>query len=297
MENQVLYPAKRLALGTVQFGLPYGVANKNGQVSQQEAQKILNLGLSHHLYMIDTAIGYGNSESCLGEIGVSQNKVVSKLPPMPEDTTDVEEWVFGQVTDSLNRLKAPRLHGLLLHRPLDLLGENGPSLYSALLKMRDLSLTKKIGLSVYSPNELEILFTKYNFELVQGPLNIIDRRLFESGWLQRLKDQGVEIHTRSTFLQGLMLMSEQERPSKFSQWSALWTKWHQWLKVNTETALKVCLAYPLSLPEIDHVLIGADSAVQMQQILEALPQGERTNFPNISSTDQALINPANWPKL
>ncbi|WP_419902606.1 aldo/keto reductase [Kiloniella sp.] len=297
MENKLPSPAKRLALGTVQFGLPYGVANKRGQVSQGEAHQILKLARSHSLEMIDTAIGYGDSESCLGAIGVPDYKIVSKLPPMPEDITNIEEWVLDQVKASLNRLNVSQLHGLLLHRPLELLGANGQSLYNAMLEAQNLSLTRKIGISVYSPDELESLFAQFTFDLVQGPLNLIDRRLFESGWLSRLKERNVEIHTRSTFLQGLLLIPEQERPSKFSKWDNLWREWHQWLDINTETALKASVAYPLSLPEIDHVLVGADSVIQMQQILRALPQGEKIELPSISSTDELLINPANWPGL
>src|SRR3990172_7099104 len=110
----------KLALGTVQFGLPYGVANLHGQVSFDEARAILNYAETAGLDMLDTAVAYGNSEQHLGEIGVTQWQVVSKLPAIPEACADVAAWVGASVEASLQRLQIRQLHGLLLHSPAQL---------------------------------------------------------------------------------------------------------------------------------------------------------------------------------
>src|SRR5581483_2256099 len=107
----------------------------------------------------------------------------------------------------LLRLDVKTLYGLLLHRPQQLLGAEGPTLYQALQGLKKGGQVQKIGVSVYAPSELELLNLRYRFDLVQAPFNLVDRRLHTTGWLQRLKEDGVEIHTRSAFLQGLLLMS------------------------------------------------------------------------------------------
>ena len=293
----VQQPVGRLALGTVQFGLAYGVANQHGQVHRGDARKMVELAAAAGVDTIDTAMGYGDSESCLGEIGMAGFKLVTKLPAMPIGTTDVSDWVNGQIGASFARLAVSRVHGLLLHRPLDLLGANGGRLYDALCRLKEASLVQKIGVSIYSPEELDQLTAKYRLDLVQAPFSLVDRRLHASGWLRRLKDRGIEIHTRSTFLQGLLLMPREAMPAKFARWNVLWGNWQQWLESHQETAVHACLAFPLSFPEIDRVLVGADSTDQLRQTLAAATRASPSAMPDLSCEEEELINPANWPNL
>ena len=111
----------KLALGTVQFGLNYGIANLAGQVGLTEAQAILSHARKCGLDTLDTAVNYGDSEQRLGEIGVTDWQVISKLPALPEQCDDVATSVRNQVQASLERLRNTKLQGLLLHRPEQLL--------------------------------------------------------------------------------------------------------------------------------------------------------------------------------
>jgi aryl-alcohol dehydrogenase-like predicted oxidoreductase len=287
----------RIALGTVQFGLPYGIANKVGQVSRIEAKSILHHAYIHNIDTIDTAIGYGESEGCLGDVGVKDFRLITKLPSLPNGCEDIKEWVEEQLEASLSRLGVRKIYGLLLHQPEQLLGLNGNALYKALKSLKEEGLVKKIGISIYSPSELELLTNNFHFDLVQAPFNILDRRLFITGWLQRLKDSGVEIHTRSAFLQGLLLMNRVDIPPKFLPWNDILKKWHDWLDKNSVSALQVSLAFPLSFSQIDRVVVGVDSKSQLLQILSAESDSMNTHVPNLSSEDENLINPVNWSKL
>ena len=287
----------RLALGTVQFGLPYGVANKSGQVSRAEAKLMVRLASENGIDTIDTAIAYGESEKCLGEIGVENFKLVTKLPAMPNGCLDINNWIHEQVTSSLLLLGVEKLYGFLLHKSQDLLGPDGPELYRALDSLKEKGLVKKIGVSIYSPNELEALKNDFSFDLIQAPFNLIDQRLLHSGWMRKLKDNGVEIHTRSAFLQGLLLMKEIDIPPKFSPWKHLWKKWHDWLAENNISALQSALAFSLSFTEISRVVVGADSRDQLMEIINTTSNLLNADLPNLLSTDEDLINPANWYKL
>lgn len=287
----------RLTLGTAQFGLPYGIANRTGQVTRPEAKKMLQLATGYGIDTLDTAIAYGESETCLGEVGIQGFKLVTKLPAVPDGCADVSSWVKEQVAASLSRLGVNAVYGLLLHRPQQLLESDGEAIYQVLQELKKRGQVKMVGISIYSPSELEALIPQYRFDLVQAPFNLVDRRLHISGWLRRLKDDGVEIHTRSAFLQGLLLLSQDAIPKKFSPWVDLWSKWHDWLAHHTVSAVQACLAFPLSFPEIDRVVIGADSVSQLEQIISAATSIAPVDLPDLHCDAENLINPARWPSL
>lgn len=287
----------RLALGTVQFGLPYGIANQAGQVARSEAKAMLQVALANGIDTLDTAIAYGDSETCLGELGTQGFKVVTKLPALPDSCADVSSWVQQQVNASLSRLGVTQVYGLLLHRSEQLLGPNGAALYQALQILKDNNQVQKVGVSIYSPTELDALIPRYQFDLVQAPFNLVDQRLCRTGWMQRLKDDDVEIHTRSAFLQGLLLMAEADIPEKFSPWSDLWHTWHQWMLEKEVSAVQACLAFSLAYPEIDRVVVGADSVSQLAQIVSVANSLPKINLPNLKCEDENLINPALWTTL
>jgi len=196
----------KLGIGTVQFGLNYGVANRQGQVSQDEAKAILGHAWASGMDTLDTAIAYGDSEQRLGEIGIRDWRVVSKLPSIPDGCSDISQWVTDSVNESLQRLKVKCLYGLLLHQPKQLLGQAGGRLYSVLQQLKRDGRIEKIGISIYDPEELDAVCSHYHLDMVQAPFNIFDRRLIDSGWLARLAEQDTELHVRSVFLQGLLLM-------------------------------------------------------------------------------------------
>lgn len=284
----------KLALGTVQFGLPYGVANRTGRVGDGEAVAILELARSRGMDTLDTAIGYGESEARLGAIGIQGWQVVSKLPSIPAGCEDINAWVSTAVSGSLARLNIPRLYGLLLHRPHELLGEHGQTLYRALQRLKSEGLVEKIGVSIYEPSPLDHLLGRYDLDLLQSPFSILDRRLLDSGWMKRLAQHGVELHVRSVFLQGLLLMHG-TRPVAFRRWDSVWESYDSWLSDQGITAAQACLSYVTSFPEVSKVVIGVDSVLQLQENIDAsegdpatVPFGDGTNDPD-------LLDPFRWP--
>ena len=112
-----------------------------------------------------------------------------------------------------------------------------------------------------------------------------------------MKNKGVEVHTRSVFLQGLLLMEQAHIPNKFLKWSDLWYKWHNWLDDYEGTATEACLSLPLSFPEIDKVIVGVDNSKQLLQILNSAKNLNIKSLPDLQCSNEGLINPANWPNL
>lgn len=286
--------ASRLALGSAQFGLPYGVSNQSGQVGRDEVGAILTAASAAGVDTLDTAVSYGESEKRLGEAGVTQWKVVTKLPPLPMNTDDVEEWVQRIVTQSLQRLDLNKLYAVLLHHSRDLQKSGGAALFSAFTTLRNLGIIQKWGVSVYDPDELDDIWSEYRPELVQCPLNVIDQRFKTSGWLARLHAAGIEVHTRSAFLQGLLLMTPDARPVGFNRWSTIWKKWEEWLVERDIEPLHACLSFVLSQPQIDRVIVGVESLRQFQEILGSLADGSITPPAELMSDDRQLVNPSLW---
>lgn len=278
----------------MQFGLAYGIANQTGRVTQTEASAILDCALAAGLDTLDTASAYGESEWRLGEIGVGQWQVISKLPAAIESAVDVRCWVRDSANLTLERLRLPKLRGLLLHRSEQLLGPRGDALHEALLELKSRHTVEKIGVSIYNPAELDALVPRFQLDLVQAPFSVLDRRLATSGWLARLHGAGIEVHIRSVFLQGLLLMDRLERPVAFDGWRPLWEAWHRWLNDSALTPVQACLGFALSRPEIARVIVGVDTVAHLREILNAA-QTPSVPVPDALITeDPYLLNPSNW---
>lgn len=285
----------KLALGTVQFGLAYGVANTQGQVTPDQCRAILREARSRGVDLLDTAIAYGDSEQRLGDAGLTGWRVVSKLPAVPGDCLDVTGWAQTAVRGSLGRLRVASLYGLLLHRPDQLLAPGGDRLFEALLALKADGLVQKIGVSIYAPAELDALTARYRFDLVQTPFNILDRRLLSTGWLSRLSAEGVEVHVRSVFLQGLLLMRSEHRPAAFARWGRIWTAYEAWLQRAHLSPLEACLGFALSAPGVAQVIVGVDSVGQLTELLRAAGRGPVPEPSEAMQTDDVdLLNPARW---
>ena len=287
----------KIALGTVQFGLEYGIANQKGQVFEYEAKKIIEYAKEHNIDTIDTAIGYGDSEQCLGGIGVKNWDIITKIPEIPQNCKDINSWIDDQFMESLNRLKVNNVKGLMLHQPMQLVDSIGQEIW---LKMKDLKkkkLVDKIGFSIYAPEELDKLYVDFHPDIIQAPFNIFDQRLKTSGWLEKLHNSGVEVHIRSVFLQGLLLISAKDRPIEFKRWAYLWKILDKWLAEEGLTPLEACIGFANANEYISHIVVGVDSKSQLKQILEASDKVLDFFPSSIITTDQSLINPSNWTDL
>lgn len=284
----------KLALGTAQFGLDYGISNAKGQVPLAEAGQIVARARQAGCETLDTAIAYGNSESCLGEVGVVGWHVVSKLPAFPAGCGSLLEWCLQQVRASLQRLQIPRLDALLLHAPGQLAGSRGDELFAALQEARALGLIGRIGVSIYAHSDLGALIPRFQLELVQAPFNVLDQGLVASGWAQRLADMGVEIHLRSAFLQGLLLMGESERPTTFVPWQSRWRLWHDWLGATGLTPVQACLGHALGQGLASRVVVGVASLPQLDEILAAACTDVPPLPAGLACQDAKLINPSLW---
>ena len=293
-EIKVGMVAEKLAIGTAQFGTEYGIANKIGDIGSLALESILNLGKLAGISTIDTASTYGRCESLLGSYGVEDWNVVTKLRVLPRGIVDVDQWVGEEIKKSLKILGVRSIYGILVHDVSDLFSCNGDNLIRALSVQKKHGVVKKIGVSIYDPNDLEFLVSNYQLDIVQAPFNVFDRRILLSGWLKHLDQAGIEFHARSIFLQGLLLMECHTYPPYFSRWQAVLEQWRQWLCKNRLNALQACLDFVMNHRIIDRVIVGLESEKQLENILNTKISSNPLVPDSLISEDLNLIDPRNW---
>lgn len=288
----------KLALGTAQFGIDYGVSNTNGETPLDKMADILEVAKISDVKFIDTAFEYGNAEKKLGKIGLTDFKIITKLPAENSLSAEkVTEWLTTCLDCSIGKLKCQSLYALLFHRSETITSKNVDEINDFFFKKSATGLVKKVGVSVYNPDELSRLDSiGFDYQIVQIPFNILDRRFLTTGWFSILKDRGVEIHSRSCFLQGLLLMKNKDRPAYFNKWRAIWSQWDEYLFYSKVSPVEASLAFTLSSESIDKVIVGVNNLTQLRELLKIANRKYLSpfDFPDIATDDRMLINPSFW---
>lgn len=274
----------KIGLGSVQFGLPYGISNQTGQTPIDEVSKILDSAFAEGIRIIDTASAYGTSESVIGMLNNNRFSIVSKFGPS-SSVKDIRQ----QLENSLSALNAKSLYGYLAHLPLDLL-EN-PIVWQELQKMKTENKIQKIGFSLNAPNEYYLLKAAgIQPDLVQVPFNYFDTRFKEV--LTELKAKDCEVHTRSTFLQGLFFTETEKLSSFFDELKPNLQYLHKSYKSKLEGVL---LSYVLQQDFIDVVIMGVENVTQLKKNLESIAVAPELE-PLAVSFPEKLVMPMHWPK-
>lgn len=275
----------KFALGTVQFGLDYGVSNNSGQTSQQEVQAILKKAKENSLLILDTARVYGESEEVLGRCeSISDFNIVSKFMPSHSDGP-----ISDQLKSSLEKLRVSKLYGFLTHRPNSLI--DYPEDWQELIQLKKEGLVEKIGFSLNTPHELESLLENgLEPDLIQVPYNYLDRR-FEDHMI-RLHQKGCEIHARSSFLQGLFFVPAENLTEHFDEIIPLLSKLQSKYGKSLASSL---LHFTTSRPFIDKVVIGVENSTQLSQNIEQLETAIPLENRNFMISERILV-PSNWPE-
>jgi aryl-alcohol dehydrogenase-like predicted oxidoreductase len=290
-----------LGLGTVQFGIPYGVTNERGQVTEGDAAAIVGAALSAGINTFDTAAAYGDSENVLGQALASRAdvQVVSKLPPLKCERIGAEEIARCRATfaRSLRRLRRSSLHGLLLHDAEDLGRPGGERLAAFLEDLKRAGEVAKVGVSVYRRSLLESALARMPLDLVQLPINVLDQRALKDGTLALLKARGVEVHARSVFLQGALLADPMRLPSHFADHRGALSAVAGAAARSGLSPLALCLRFVLERTGAHRAIVGVTTLAELREIIAAA--GDSTPLPDdlefLACDDVRLIDPSLWP--
>ena len=288
----------KLALGTVQFGLDYGISNLQGKIAISDVNNILTAAKLHGITTLDTAAAYGDSEDILGQLQAGNSfSLVTKIPSLVNQSLSLKSIL----ENSLSRLKTENLQALMFHSANDLLSPLGQQYYRHVKAFKTQKMIKQLGVSVYSPKQLFDIMTSFSIDIVQLPLNCLDQRFVQTKLLQQLKANNIEVHARSIFLQGLLLMPIAELAEYFHPYKHFLIRFYTLCKRLNCQPLTLALSIVHSNPFVSKAVIGCCSAQQLDQIVahyhlaKELADEGKGLLAELACNDEALINPSNWP--
>ena len=293
----------KLGLGTAQIGLHYGIANNSGVPPVAEVNKMLSYAAHNEFAYIDTAAVYGTSETILGEtIPLSSDfKIITKIHSFPKELrteSEINSWVDQQVESSLSKLHKRSIYGILLHTMSDLKEAHGKVLFQALQNQKSKGRCEKIGVSAYYSDDLLDIAQQYSFDLIQLPCNLCDQRCITSGIFRALKKFGVEIHVRSLFLQGLLLLDPHQLHDYFKPIADTLLEYSHTCDRLQTTPLHVAIQFGKQMKDVDALIVGAETCQQIDEIVSAY-KDTIENFPYnaFMITEEKFLNPALWPSI
>ncbi len=289
----------KLGLGTAQFGLAYGISGPGLQVTLTEVKAILERARASGITKLDTAPAYGDSESVLGECLAARDgfEIVTKAVAVgtdridPSDIVRVEDAFFR----SLAHLRVESVDAVLVHSANDLLAKGGDRLYELLARWRAEGRIRKLGVSVYTRGQIDALFERHAYDVVQLPVSVFDQRLVADGTLESLKNANVEIHARSVLLQGLALMEPSAIPSGLQPARPLVERFQRTMADWGISPLAGSLRYVAQLEAIDRLVVGVHSVAQLDQCLSALDASDTNHdYSAFACGNEAIIDPRQW---
>lgn len=294
----------KLVLGSVQFGLAYGISNQSARaVPNEEVAKIIEYAHAHEINCIDTAATYGKSEVVIGEtIRHRDFKLITKTPPFFKDSVITEshlQAIRNAFQDSLQRLKRNKIYGLMVHHADDLLKAGGAALFELLLELKAQGLVEKIGCSFYTRAQIEAVSGRYALDIMQVPINIFDQRLLDGNFLVNLQQQGLEVYARSIFLQGLIFLTPEVLPENIKKsGSESLLKLKELGEYYRLSALELALAFFKDLANIN-LVVGVTSLAELRQIHQAFNKImdltiDPEIFKSLACHDPILVNPSLW---
>lgn len=277
-----------LALGTVQFGLPYGLAGATMPVREDDVRTILRRAADAGVSRLDTAAAYGDIEERLaGLVGDLPFSVVSKIPSLPANLGPIEriDFVRQAIARSQARL-GQLLVGILFHDPAPLLGPNGPGLWAAAKEECD-RLGIALGVSGYDPAEVARLHANYDLAMAQLPASALDQRVRQAG------EMPFELTLRSLFLQGLLLLEKEEAARRVPAGMVSTARWRQWCASRDLPPLDAALAIAKSFVA-DYAVVGVDTPAQWDEIAAAWARADAMSEPDLAVEEPGVIDPRYW---
>lgn len=284
-------------LGTVQFGLDYGINNSLGKPKPETVFSILDLAHENNIKLLDSAEAYGNSYEIIGQYHARANNKFEVITKFCAARTDLPSWIVERVEHNLKTLSVDSIYCYMFHSFSDFV-KYYPRYKQDLIALKESGKVGKIGVSVYTNSEIEKLLEEEEIDVLQLPFNLLDNVSQRLSVLEKAKLSGKEIHARSIFLQGLFFKNTNELP-RVLQPLRPHLEEIQKLAIDAKINLnQLCLKYAFEQEGLDHVLIGVDSLEQLvdniRAISEEMPDNIFKKINEITVAETELLSPRNW---
>lgn len=282
----------------MQWGMRYGVVNQSGRPAQDELGRMLDHGRAEGISLLDTARMYGDAETIIGALQTHDLRIVTKLPALAKAAGhEVSTFLHRNFEESLKLLNTDCVYGYLVHHSGDLLGKHGKEVREFLEGLRATGKVKKIGVSIYDGYEVAEVLRSFRPDIVQLPLNVLDQRLLLDGTLAMLKAERIEVHVRSVFLQGLLLIDLAHIPPYFEPMRPLLKRWHARAQMLRLTLPEAALSFVREQSEVDNVIVGAESLAQLREITAAFRTPGICDASDLACQDVQWVDPRKWKTI
>lgn len=293
----------RICLGSAQFGAAYGISNRWGRPQERDIQVVLEYAAESGIGYIDTAPSYGDAEVLIGKyLPRNRNlRIVTKVSPVADSRINISHAnsAIAAIENSLRRMRLDCAYAVLVHHASDMSKPGAEWLVAALIKAQERGLVENIGASVYDSAQISEVRRRVRVDLIQLPLNVLDRRLETGGDIEKLKADGIEVHARSVFLQGLLLMEPNDLPEYFAPLRETLARLHDAWRGQGVSPLCACLAFALRRDGVDAVVVGVNRLSELCEIHRAV-----VNLHDIAPETgpdfrvaPMFLNPACWPSF
>tara|TARA_A100001011_G_C14319001_1_gene849481 strand:+ start:6736 stop:7584 length:849 start_codon:yes stop_codon:yes gene_type:complete len=279
----------KLILGTAQFGNGYGIKNKFNKIDLKKIIEILEISKKKGINYLDTASDYNFINRIKGKYNLSKFEIINKISY--KDTLHYSN-LKKNIFNDLNNLKKNNFYCIHLHQPHLYKKRELDKLYNFLLKLKSEKVVKKLGFSIYKPEEFFYYQKYFKPNIVQAPLNIFDRRIIKFGLDNYLEKKGIQLHARSIFLQGLLLMKNKDK--YFKKWDKNFKLLDFHAKKNSLTNYELSINFIKQQKKINSIIFGVDNINQLKNSLKAFKK-PNVNIPkNLGLDNELILNPSNW---
>lgn len=286
---------QKIIIGCANFGNRYGFIKKKKNI--ESVKRIASIAIKNKITHFDTAQDYKNSEKILGQVikeykGTKFNidtkltKFLGKI-----DYAKIEH----KVRESLKKLNIKKINTLYIHDPSQLKGRQGKVLFASMLKLKKKKLFKYIGVSVYSISETKQILKKFPVNIIQAPVNFLDRRFLDINLIKLLKKRKAKLIARSVFLKGVLVKGSKHLPKKLMVFKNVQQFINKLAKENKTDKIAVCFASVLRIKVINKVIVGVSSSNQLKKLIEI--SKNRQNFSNFIAphiANRKLLDPRYW---
>lgn len=289
--------SKKLIIGTAQFKIGYGITNLNKKIGNIEVKKIFRLINNNNIGYFDSAPFYGNSEKVLGDYQ-NKKKIITKIPMIKDKIITKKNIIKIRkvLFKSIKNLNIKNFYSILLHSSTDLLKPGSNYLIDFLHVLKKDKITKKLGVSIYEKEDFDKIEKKFQIDIIQLPINILDRRLIKNNFLKDLKKRKIEIHARSIFLQGILLEKPYKLPPYFNKFKKTFLSLTNEIKRKKVPMLNASLNFILSINEIDKIIVGINSSQQLNDIIKVfnLKNKKKISIKAPYVFNKKLLDPRLW---
>jgi aryl-alcohol dehydrogenase-like predicted oxidoreductase len=294
--SEIPHPLSNVILGTAQLGLDYGVSNKSGLMSANQALLLLDSAHNSGISVLDTAQAYGGSETLIGQHANSIFSVQTKVASFPLRESDWSAWLELQITSSQLKLGNHNLNRVFFHDTRQLLGEHSALARDAVGKHLSHNSKIQFGASLYDPAEWNSLKTFEEISVYQVPYSVFDKRFENTGVIQEMNQMGKKVQARSIFLQGLLLMDLKEVPKYFDPWRTTLSEFHSFCKEAGILPVGTAAEFVLQNPSFDGVVVGFHTKMQLLEFIYQLSiaRSSTLKFPTFGNLSLDILDPRNW---